>query len=66
MSALTEDEQDAVVHGLCEGFGAEDIAIQEGISANVVRAFIRSLHPSLLKEIYQLDGASDRPDQGSG
>lgn len=65
MSALTEDEKDAVIHGLCEGYGAEDIAIQEGISVRVVRAFIGSLHPSLLKEIYQLDGASGCPDHGS-
>lgn len=49
---LTDDQAEAVIGRLCDGFGVEDIALIEGIAVNDVRAFVRSISPSLLKEIY--------------
>lgn len=54
---LTDDQQDLVLAALAAGFGVEDIAVDLECPAGVVRAFVRSLSPDLIREIYQRGAA---------
>lgn len=54
---LTETEQDIVIECLCDGLGAEDIAVLHGMPAASVREFIADLREhDTISEIYTSKG----------